>query len=177
MTKKPNVVPTDKQKEFVKDIQKTHNATKSVQNVYGYNKSVANKNVNKILNSEGVRTLMADPKVGLNDGMLLDKLKSALDAYTERYDKGTKKFIKVEDWTTQMKALELAFKLKGYLSPRFNEEALQKYKEITVNFNLVKARDAEEVKELLGDMPSINPREAILDREKIYRNVIDANDE
>lgn len=165
--------PTEKQKEFVKDIQETHNATKSIQNVYGYKKSVANRNIDRILNSEGVRTLMSDPKVGLNDGMLLDKLKSALDAYTERYDKAVKGFVRVEDWTTQMKALELAFKLKGYLSPKFNEEALQKYKQITVNFNLVKARDADEVKDLLGDMPTINPREVMLDPDRIYRANVD----
>ena len=36
--------------------------------------------------------------------------------------------------------------------------------EINVNFNLVQARDVDEVKELLTDMPTDSGREAILEK-------------
>lgn len=164
---------TDKQRAFVEDVQKTFNPERSVANVYNWkDKHGVNANYGVVLNSAGVRALMNDSKVGLDDGFLLARLKKALNAHKHYFDSETKTTISVEDWQTQVKALELALKLKGYLSSQFNEEAEERYKQITVNFNLVKARDTNEVKKLLGDMPSITVRDAILSKKAVVEEKV-----
>jgi hypothetical protein len=155
----------EKQKEFIQDVQKTFDPAQSVKNVYGYSRySQAKNNTGLVLGQEGVRGLMNDPAIGLDDGHLLDRLKSALNAKTKSFNKITGEYEKEDNHVIQLKAIELAFKLKGYLSPDFNSSLDDRFKQITVNFNLVKARDTDEVKKLLGDMPSVTVRDAIMQK-------------
>lgn len=159
MTKKM----TQKQKDFVVDVQETFDPVKSVQRTYGYNKEVAQKNANKLLKAPNIRDLMNDSKIGLDDRHLLDRLKKALKASRLVWSKSEERWLEDVDWTTQIKALELAFKLKGYLSSNYTPDEGSNVKQITVNFNLVKARDVDEVKRLM-EGTIIDSRQAILEK-------------
>jgi hypothetical protein len=156
---------TKKQIEFVKDVQETFDPAKSVERVYGYKGNAKHVKANKLMKSGNVRELMNDPKVGLTDRHLLDKLKSALSANRMVWSKTAEDWLEDVDWATQIKALELAMKMKGWLSPRSTENDDEGVKEINVTFNLVKARDVDEVKKLLKGTPTlVQKREAVLEK-------------
>ena len=166
--------PTAKQIAFVKDVQETFSPTRSAERIYKTkNKHIANSKGRQLMQSPNVRAMMDE--LGISDKALFERLKKALRASRLVWSRTKGEWLEEVDWPTQIKALELAMKLKGWLSNKALEGDTPESKEINVTFNLVNARDTNEVKKLLTGTPSMaKVRDVILEKpeEKIKEEEI-----
>lgn len=139
--------PTEKQKEFVKEVSSTLDPVGSYMKVYDKKKEYAKKAVINTMRSPLIKDLM-NGKMGLSDEFLLGRLKRALMAKSLVWSKSREEWLEQVDWQTQVKALEIAFRLKGHLNAKAIEIDPEQIKEINVTFNLVKARSIDEIAKL-----------------------------
>lgn len=156
--------PTEKQKEFVRELSTTLDPVSSYQKVFKSTRDHARKHAPDIMKAAGIKTLMNTPKVGLSDEFLLERLKRALLAKRLVWSKSKEDWLEEVDWSTQVKALEIAFRLKGHLNSKAPELDLEQAKEINVTFNLVKARSIDEIAKLTDQTSIAKARPPITEK-------------
>lgn len=167
---------TEKQKVFVATLAKTLNPT-TAEMVSGKHKD------RKLAAKKASRTLEAvAPKIqelmdasGLSDEFLLDRLKRALLAKKMVWSVAQEDWLESTDWQTQVKALEIAFRLKGHLSNKQVEVDTTQEKTINVTFNLVKARSIDEIAKLTDQTSIAKGRVAVVDK-PVEAEVVEPND-
>lgn len=156
---------TEKQKVFVKELSTSLDPVGAYQVAYNEpDRHEAGKNANKVMKQTAIKDLMNSPKQGLSDEFLLGRLKRALMAKKLVWSKSAEDWLEEVDWATQVKALEIAFRLKGHLNSKSVDIDSDQVKEINVTFNLVKARSIEEIASLTGDSAIAKGREAVVDK-------------
>ena len=117
---------TDKEKTFVNLYLESGNATESALNAgFGSNKKSAAVMGHRLLKSHKIHDAINQEfsKSGILDKMLVRNILEGLKAIKKTYRKiktpdGKVKIIELEapDFSTRLKYLEMAFKLKGYLN-------------------------------------------------------------
>jgi len=129
---------TVRERVFVEKYLEYKDTVKAVLSAY----DIQGRNKNRIASAMGCQILKRERvQVYLGrfipDDLLIDLLKRGMDA-TElvRRKNGT---IVVPDWTTRIKSLEIALKLKGYLNPK-EQPHQNRTGKITVKFNKAKLK-------------------------------------
>lgn len=155
--------PTEKQKEFVKEVSNTLDPVGSYMKVYNKSKEQASRVANRAMQAVAIKDLMNSSKMGLSDEFLLGRLKRALMAKKLVWSRTQEDWLEEVDWQTQIKALEIAFRLKGHLNNKAPELDLEQVKEINVTFNLVKARSIDEIAKLTDQTSIAKARPAVVE--------------
>jgi hypothetical protein len=167
---------TDKQKVFVKTLSDTLDPTTAQMTAYHEkDKKTAASRVGNTMKSPGIKDFMNSPKIGLSDEYLLSRLKRALLAKRLVWSKTREDWLEEVDWATQVKALEIAFRLKGHLNTKAPELDTAGVKEINVTFNLVKARSIDEIARLTDQTSIAKGRLAVVEK-PIEAEIVEADD-
>lgn len=161
---------TEKQAIFVKTLSDTMSLKEAQITAYKPTTKKALKRARedgvKTLKNVAIRELMDDSKIGLSDDVLLHRLKRALMAKKLVWSRSQEDWLEEVDWATQVKALELAFKLKGHLNSKSFDIDVTGAKEINVTFNLVKARSIDEIARLTDQTSIAKGRIAVVEEPK-----------
>jgi len=129
---------TVRERAFIEKYLEYRDTVKAV--LYAYD--IQGKNKNRIASAMGCQILKRERVqvyLGnfISDKLLIDLLSKGLQATT--IVKTRNKVVTVPDWNTQMRCLEIALRIKGYLNPK--EQPRQPGTgRITVKFNKVKMK-------------------------------------